>query len=145
MRIVVQRVKQSQVLVGSRVIGQIQQGVLILLGIAKADTTQQADYLIDKLIGLRIFDDGQGKMNLSLQDIQGSVLVVSQFTLLGSCDKGRRPSFDAAASGDLAISLYEYFINQLRQKGLNVQTGQFGAMMEVTIINDGPVTFILEK
>lgn len=145
MRIVVQRVSQSQVTVDGQVVGQIKQGLLVLLGIAKGDTVSQADHLVDKLMGLRIFDDHQGKMNLSIMDIQGSLLVVSQFTLLGNCDKGRRPSFDGAASPELARELYTYVVSRLQQTGLNIQTGQFGAMMQVSLVNDGPVTFVLEK
>lgn len=145
MRIVIQRVKSASVTVQHTIVGQIGQGILVLLGIASTDTQQQADYLVAKLIELRIFDDANGKMNLSAQDVKASFLVVSQFTLYGNCDKGRRPSFDAAASPSVAEELYNYFIGQLKAQGVNVATGQFRAMMDVQLINDGPVTFVIDS
>ena len=119
--------------------------MLVLLGVSKKDTAQDADYLVDKISQLRMFEDGQGKMNLSANDVKGEFLVVSQFTLCGNCDKGRRPSFDDAAPAEKAEELYEYFVEQLRKKDFKVETGVFAAMMEVSLVNDGPVTFIIEK
>lgn len=145
MKILIQRVKSAHVKVGSETVGQINQGLLVFLGVAKTDTQAQADFLVDKLISLRIFDDAEGKMNLALTDVKAEVLVVSQFTLYGQCDKGRRPSFDQAADPALAESLYEYFISKVKQSGISVQTGKFRAMMDVALINDGPVTFLIER
>lgn len=145
MRAVIQRVKESSVTVGKKQISRINCGLLVLLGVAQEDTKENADYLADKIIGLRIFEDDSGKMNRSLLDIGAEMLVVSQFTLLGDCRKGKRPSFVKAAPPDHANELYEYFVNQLRQKGISVQTGRFGAMMDVMLINDGPVTLIVES
>lgn len=145
MRAVLQRVNQSKVEVETKTVGEIQRGLLILLGVAKGDTTADADYLAQKISQLRIFEDPDGKMNLSVSDTEASVLVVSQFTLYGDCRKGRRPSFDQAAPPAQAEELYEYFVNQFRQMSIPVQTGQFRASMQVSLINDGPVTFILES
>ena len=145
MRAVIQRVKESSVTVGKKQISKIDNGLLVLLGIAQEDTTRDADYLADKIAVLRIFEDDNGKMNRSLLDIGGEMLVVSQFTLLGDCRKGRRPSFVKAAPPNHANELYEYFVNQVQQKGISIQTGQFGAMMDVMLINDGPVTLIIES
>jgi D-tyrosyl-tRNA(Tyr) deacylase len=117
----------------------------VLLGIAKSDSEKQADYLVDKLLGLRIFPDEAGKMNRSVREIGGSVLVVSQFTLYGDCRKGRRPSFDLAAGPQHASALYDYFVSQARQNGIPVETGEFQAMMQVHLINDGPVTIICDS
>ena len=128
-----------------KTVGSIQNGVLILLGVAQNDRKTDADYLSDKIANLRIFEDDQGKMNRSLLDTGGEALVVSQFTLLGDCRKGRRPSFVHAAPPDTANQLYEYFTRQLKDKGVRVQTGIFRAMMEVSLVNDGPVTLILES
>ncbi len=145
MRAVVQRVKSSSVAVDNDVIGEIGKGLLILLGVAKADTADNAEYLADKIVNLRIFEDENNKMNRSLLDTGGEMLVVSQFTLLGDCTKGRRPSFVHAAEPDRANELYEHFVEQVRQKGVNITTGQFRAMMDVSLVNDGPVTFIVES
>lgn len=145
MRAVVQRVKSSSVAVDNDVIGEIGKGLLILLGVAKADTADNAEYLADKIVNLRIFEDENNKMNRSLLDTGGEMLVVSQFTLLGDCTKGRRPSFVHAAEPDRANELYEHFVEQVRQKGVNIATGQFRAMMDVSLVNDGPVTFIVES
>jgi D-tyrosyl-tRNA(Tyr) deacylase len=142
---VIQRVKSSSVHVYQKEIGKIGKGLNILLGIQKEDSYEEADKLINKIINLRIFADENEKMNLSLLDVNGSVLVISQFTLLGSVLKGRRPSFDKSAEPKLAEELYEYFVQTLKNKNINVETGIFGAMMEVSIINDGPVTFVIDS
>jgi D-tyrosyl-tRNA(Tyr) deacylase len=145
MRVVAQRVKESTVSVEGQVVGKISRGLLVLLGIAHTDSVAEADYLVDKIINLRIFEDDQGKMNRSLLDTDGQMLVVSQFTLLGDCRKGRRPSFINAAPPEMAEALYDYFTQQARSKGIVVHTGRFRAMMEVQLINDGPVTLVLER
>ncbi len=145
MRAVIQRVKQSSVSVNHQIIGEIGKGLLVLLGVAKEDSEKDADFLADKIVNLRIFEDENNKMNRSLIDTGGEMLVVSQFTLLGDCRKGRRPSFTEAAEPDKANALYEYFVRQVKQKGIRVQTGQFRAMMDVALINDGPVTLIVES
>jgi len=145
MRAVIQRVKSSSVTVGDETVGKIGSGLLVLLGVAEPDQSADADFLAEKIVNLRIFEDEQGKMNRSLIDIGGEMLVVSQFTLLGDCRKGRRPSFIDAAGPDKANELYEYFVAQVRKTGVHVATGRFGAMMEVSLINDGPVTLILES
>ena len=145
MRAVVQRVKKSRVAVGSETVGQIGKGLLVFLGIAKEDTRRDCDYLADKIANLRIFEDKNGKMNQSLLETGGELLVVSQFTLLGDCRKGRRPSFIRAAEPDVANQLYQHFVRVVRQKGISVKTGQFRAMMEVSLVNDGPVTLIIES
>ena len=145
MKAVVQRVTQSSVSVDGQVVGSIEQGLMVLLGVAQEDTEQQADYLVDKIIHLRIFEDDEGKMNCSLLDTGADMLVVSQFTLLGDCRKGRRPSFVAAAPPARAEALYNYFVEKIRGRGVNTATGQFGAMMKVSLINDGPVTLIVES
>ena len=145
MRAVIQRVKSSSVTVGDETIGKIDSGLLVLLGVAKPDQSADADFLAEKIVNLRIFEDEQGKMNRSLIDIGGEMLVVSQFTLLGDCRKGRRPSFIDAAGPDKANELYEYFVAQVRETGVHIATGRFRAMMEVSLINDGPVTLILES
>lgn len=142
---VIQRVKSSSVTVNNEIIGAINSGLLVLLGIAKNDIGDDADYLANKVTNLRIFEDENRKMNRSLLDIGGEMLVVSQFTLLGDCKKGRRPSFILAAGPDQADKLYERFIDQVRQKDVTVVTGRFGATMEVALINDGPVTLIMES
>ena len=144
MRAVLTRVKSASVTVDGSVIGQIGQGFLILLGVTHEDTEAQAVKLADKLMGLRIFEDENGKMNRSLEDVGGQVLVVSQFTLYGNCKKGRRPEFLAAARPELAIPLYEKFIALCRDKGFSVETGEFGAEMLVESVNDGPVTLIVD-
>ena len=145
MRMVIQRVTEASVAVNDQVIGRIGKGIAVLLGVAKGDTEREADYLAQKLINLRIFEDDAGKMNRSVQEIGGEVLVVSQFTLLGDCRKGRRPGFSDAAPPAEADRLYLYFVEQLRAQGLHVETGQFQAMMLVKIHNDGPVTFVIEN
>ncbi len=145
MRMVIQRVTEASVTVGERVVGRIGGGIAVLLGVAKGDTEKEADYLLNKLINLRIFSDDEGKLNLSVQDIGGELLVVSQFTLLGDCRKGRRPGFSNAAPPEEADRLYMYFVEQLRTKGFKVETGEFQAMMLVKIHNDGPVTFVIES
>lgn len=145
MRAVVQRVKQASVTIDGEIVGQIGPGLLILLGIRHEDTQADLDFLADKLVNLRIFADAEEKMNLSVKDVNGGLLVVSQFTLYGDCRKGRRPSFIAAARPETAIPLYEQFIEKLRTTGLQVETGRFGAMMDVSLINDGPVTLIIDS
>jgi len=145
MRAVVQRVKESSVKTGEETISRIGRGLMVLLGVAQEDRASDADYLANKIANLRIFEDDLGKMNRSLLETGGQMLVVSQFTLLGDCRKGRRPSFVAAAEPVKATELYEYFVEQVRRVGVSVQTGRFGAMMQVTLINDGPVTLILES
>ena len=144
MRVVVQRVKRSSVTIDGEVVGQIGPGLLILLGIREGDGDRQLEFLAEKLLNLRIFADEAGKMNRSVLDVKGELLVVSQFTLYGDCRKGRRPSFIDAARPEVAIPLYERFVARLRQGGLEVQTGEFGAMMDVELVNDGPVTLIIE-
>lgn len=144
MRAVLTRVKSASVTVDGSVIGQIGQGFLILLGVTHEDTEAQAVKLADKLMGLRIFEDENGKMNRSLEDVGGQVLVVSQFTLYGNCKKGRRPEFLAAARPEIAIPLYEKFIALCRDKGFSVETGEFGAEMLVESVNDGPVALIVD-
>jgi D-tyrosyl-tRNA(Tyr) deacylase len=145
MRAVVQRVKKSSVTTGGQIIGQIGRGLLVLLGVAQADRPSDADYMANKIANLRIFEDADGKMNRSLLETGNQMLVVSQFTLLGDCRKGRRPSFVAAAEPAKATELYEYFIEQVRSLGISAETGRFRATMEVALINDGPVTLILES
>ena len=145
MRAVIQRVKKSSVVVNRHIIGEIGKGLLVLVGIAKDDKTGDADYLADKIINLRIFEDEAGKMNRSLFETGGEMLVVSQFTLLGDCRKGRRPSFFDAAEPDKAKELYHYFSKQVKKKRIPVKTGEFRAMMDVSLINDGPVTLIIES
>ncbi len=145
MRVVVQRVLQAKVDVDCQTVGQIGKGLLIFLGVAKADTEQDADYLVQKVTELRIFEDAEGKMNLSAAQVNAAFLVVSQFTLLGNCDKGRRPSFDAAADPAKGEALYNYFVDQLKKSNMDVATGRFRAMMEVSLVNDGPVTFVIDS
>ena len=144
MRAVLTRVKSASVTVDGRVAGQIGQGFLILLGVTHEDTEVQAVKLADKLTGLRIFEDENGKMNQGLESVDGQVLVVSQFTLYGNCRKGRRPDFLAAARPEVAIPLYEKFIQLIRDKGIHVETGEFGAEMLVESVNDGPVTLVVD-
>ena len=145
MRAVIQRVKESSVKIDDRIISQISQGLLVLLGVAQGDRQLDADYLADKIVNLRIFEDENGKMNRSLLETGTQMLLVSQFTLLGDCRRGRRPSFGAAAEPAEATALYEYFIEAVMSLGISVETGRFGAMMEVAMVNDGPVTLILES
>ena len=145
MRAVVQRVKESSVKVEGDVVGSIGLGFNILLGIGKDDSEEDLKYLKDKIINLRVFEDEDGKMNLSLQDVGGDLLVISQFTLYGDCRKGRRPNFMSALGGEEAERLYELFIKECSKEGINVKSGRFGAEMEVHIINDGPVTILLDS
>ena len=145
MRIVLQRVKEAKVEVEGKTVGQIQKGYMLLVGITHDDTQEDAAKLADKIAHLRIFEDADGKMNHSIQDVEGSILSVSQFTLYGDTRKGRRPNFMNAAKPDYAKDLYDQFNVLLSQKGLHVETGVFGAMMDVSLINDGPVTLILEN
>ena len=128
-----------------RATGQIGRGFLLLVGFTSTDTTAQVEWMAEKVAGLRLFGDDEGKMNLSLADVGGALLVVSQFTLYGNAEKGRRPSFIDAARPEIAIPLYESFVTQLRSKGFRVETGEFGAMMDVDLVNDGPVTLLLER
>ena len=144
MRAVVQRVTHARVTVGQEVVGEIARGLLVLLGVAPDDTAERAAWLADKIVGLRIFGDSEGKMNLDVREIGGAVLVVSQFTLYGDCRKGRRPSFIEAAPPETAIPLYEEFVAAIRAQGIRAETGRFGAMMQVELVNDGPVTLIVE-
>jgi D-tyrosyl-tRNA(Tyr) deacylase len=146
MRIVLQRVSRASVLVDGKTVGSVGKGLCLLVGVEKGDREEDADYLARKAVQLRIFPDGEKGMNLSLQDIKGEVLAVSQFTLAGSVRKGRRPSFDGAEDPDKAAGLFAYFVDRLRALGVDrVETGVFAALMEVRITNDGPVTFVLER
>jgi D-aminoacyl-tRNA deacylase len=145
MRAVVQRVSRARVLIDQEVVGQIDRGLLVLLGVARGDGAEQARWLADKIVSLRIFADDEGKMNRSLADVEGGALVVSQFTLYGDCQKGRRPSFIDAAPPEIAIPLYEEFLTAVRALGIPTATGRFGALMQVELVNDGPVTLILES
>jgi D-tyrosyl-tRNA(Tyr) deacylase len=138
-------VGEAEVKVGGKSVGRIGRGILVLLGVEKGDGERDADWLAEKIGNLRIFEDEAGKMNLSVKEVAGELLAVSQFTLAGNCAKGRRPSFDSAAPPEEANRLYEYFVEKLRWLGLPVETGVFQAMMQVSLINDGPVTFILES
>lgn len=145
MKAVVQRVSESRVTVDGRIIGAIGRGLLVLLGVAREDTETDADYLCDKILNLRIFEDEAGKMNRSVLESGGQMLVVSQFTLLGDCRKGRRPSFIEAAAPETANRLYEYFVARARTRGITMQTGEFRTMMAVSLVNDGPVTLIVDS
>ena len=145
MRAVVQRVSRAKVTVNGEVTGEIAGGLVVLLGVAAADTNSDADYLAEKIAGLRIFEDEDGKMNRAVADTGGSLLVVSQFTLYGDVRRGKRPSFDDAARPQKARELYEYFVERIRTKGLRCETGRFQEMMEVELVNDGPVTILLDS
>lgn len=146
MKLVVQRVKNANVVVENKTIGEISKGFMVLLGVAPTDTKEIADFLVQKLTHLRIFEDENEKMNLSIQDIDGELLIVSQFTLYANCNHGNRPSFTEAAKPDLANELYEYFVEQCKKENIKkVATGEFGADMQVSLQNDGPVTIVLEK
>jgi len=145
MRAVIQRVQEARVEVDGEVIGKIGQGFLVLLGVRKDDTEGDVRYLADKVTGLRIFEDEAGKMNLSISEVKGEILAVSQFTLYGDCRKGRRPSFDEAAPPDVAERLYELFVEEIRKSGIKVETGRFRALMDVYLINSGPVTILLDS
>lgn len=145
MKVVLQRVSEARVTVNGEITGEIGRGLLLLVGIGREDEDADLVWMADKLAGLRIFEDREGKMNLSVTDIGGSILSVSQFTLYGDCRKGRRPSFTDAARPEIANEMYERFNSLLRERGIRVETGRFGAMMEVALVNDGPVTFILDS
>jgi D-tyrosyl-tRNA(Tyr) deacylase len=145
MRAVVQRVSRASVKVNGEYTGRIAEGLLVLLGVARADTISDADYLAEKIAGVRIFEDNEGKMNLSVLDVGGAVLTVSQFTLYGDVRRGKRPSFDAAARPELAQTLYECFVTRMRALGLRCETGRFQEMMEVELVNQGPVTILLDS
>ena len=145
MRLVIQRVREARVEVDGRCCGSIAAGLMVLMAVAKSDTTGDADYLVEKLLGLRIFPDGDGKMNRSVVEVGGGLLVVSNFTLYGDCGKGRRPSFDLAAAPEQARGLYDYFVERLRAGGVRVETGVFQAAMMVHLVNDGPVTLLCES
>ena len=145
MRAVIQRVSRAKVTVDGHVLGAIERGLLVLLGVAEGDDESAADYLAEKTAGLRIFDDAAGKMNLSVGEVNGAVLVVSQFTLYGDVRRGKRPSFDRAARPERANELYEHFVGRIRAAGLRCETGRFQAMMDVELVNDGPVTILLDS
>ena len=145
MRAVIQRVSEASVIVDGSTAGSIRTGLLILLGVGKTDTPADADYLVDKIVGLRIFPDDAGKMNRNVEEAQGALLVVSQFTLYGDCRKGRRPSFDQAAPPEVAQSLYEYFVHTARRRPIQVETGVFQASMQVRLLNQGPVTIVMDS
>ncbi|RKP54277.1 D-tyrosyl-tRNA(Tyr) deacylase [Cohnella endophytica] len=145
MKVVLQRVKEAKVAVDGQIVGEIGKGLLLLVGVGQEDNEQDLNWMADKLAGLRIFEDESGKMNLSVEDVGGAILSVSQFTLFGDCRKGKRPNFMGAARPELAESFYEAFNERLRSKGLQVETGKFGAMMDVSLVNDGPVTLIVDS
>ena len=145
MKAVIQRVSCGSVSVASEQIGGIKQGLVVLLGVGREDTQEDADYLSDKIVNLRIFEDSNGKMNLSLLDVKGEMLVISQFTLLADCRKGRRPSFVKAARPDTADKLYRYFMDRVRAARIPVEAGRFGAHMAVSLVNDGPVTIVIDS
>ncbi|MFI3207705.1 MAG: D-aminoacyl-tRNA deacylase [Eubacteriales bacterium] len=145
MKFVIQRVSEASVTVDNEIVGEIQKGYMVLIGVSDNDTKEVADKLIKKMIGLRIFEDGEGKTNISLADVSGSLLLISQFTLYANCKKGNRPSFFLAGNPDMAESLYEYIIEQCKQQVHNVQRGIFGANMNVSLVNDGPFTIVLDS
>ena len=145
MRACIQRVSSARVTVGGRTVGEIGRGLLVLLGVAAADEDADVRWTVDKVVGLRVFDDGEGKMNLALAEVSGALLVVSQFTLLGDCRKGRRPSFIAAAAPEVAERRYEQFVEAARGAGAQVATGQFRTHMRIELVNDGPVTILLDS
>ena len=145
MKLVVQRVKNASVEVDKKIVGKIDKGYLVLLGVTHTDTKEIADYLVKKLCNLRIFEDENGKMNLNIKQVDGSMLIVSQFTLYGDCTDGNRPSFTNAAKPDFANELYEYFCDKCSENNIHIEKGIFGADMKVSLLNDGPVTIILEK
>jgi D-aminoacyl-tRNA deacylase len=145
MRVILQRVSRASVEVDGRIVGEIGAGLLVLLGVAKPDTAADADALVAKILNLRILADEAGKMNRSILDCTGELLIVSQFTLYGDCSRGRRPGFDSAAPAEQARALYEYFVEAARRSGLKVETGVFQAHMAVSLVNDGPVTFLIES
>lgn len=145
MRAVVQRVKEASVTVEDEIVGEIKGGLLVLLGVGDEDDNKDLDYLVEKVVGLRIFEDDNDKMNLSIKDVSGELLVVSQFTLYGDARKGKRPSFSSSASPDIGLKYYEEFINRTKKLGIKTETGVFGAHMSVNLINNGPVTILLDS
>ena len=145
MKFLVQRVKNAQVEVENKIVGKIDKGFLVFIGITHTDTKEIADFLVKRLVNLRVFEDENGKMNLALKDVEGSLLLVSQFTLYGDCSGGNRPSFTEAAKPEFANELYEYIISECKKKINKVETGVFGAHMDISLLNDGPVTIMLEK
>jgi D-tyrosyl-tRNA(Tyr) deacylase len=145
MRAVVQRVTKASVSVGGSTVGSIALGLLVLLGVSKSDTSAAADYMVEKVLGLRIFEDAEGKMNRNVQEVKGAVLVVSQFTLFGDVRRGKRPSFDDAARPEQAKDLYEYLVRKIREREIECATGEFQAMMQVSLVNDGPVTILIDS
>lgn len=145
MRAVIQRVSSASVTVEDQIVGRIDEGLLVLLGVGHDDVEADADYLADKITGLRVFEDADGKMNLSVVDVKGAILAVSQFTLFGDVRRGKRPSFDAAARPEHAKKLYEYFVEKVRATGVRCETGTFQAMMQVSLVNEGPVTILLDS
>ena len=145
MKLVIQRVSEARVNVDGIAVGAIRTGLVVLVGISKSDTAKDADYLADKVLGLRIFPDDEGKMNRNVAEVNGGILIISQFTLYGDCRRGRRPSFDAAAQPDQALTLYNYFVDAVRKSAVPVETGTFQAMMEVSLVNQGPVTIVIES
>ena len=142
---VIQRCSQGKVTISDKVVGEISNGLVILLGVQKNDTEKDANFLVNKISGLRIFSDENDKMNLSIKDVNGSALVISQFTLCGDTKKGRRPSFIKAATPDDGTQLYEYFMSEMKKGGVPIESGEFGAMMDVELVNNGPVTFVLNS
>ena len=142
---VIQRCSRGKVTVSEKVVGEIDNGLVILLGVQKGDTEKDANFLVNKISGLRIFSDENDKMNLSIKDVNGSALVISQFTLCGDTKKGRRPSFIKAATPDDGNRLYEYFMSEMKKSGVPIESGEFGAMMDVALVNNGPVTFVLNS
>jgi D-tyrosyl-tRNA(Tyr) deacylase len=145
MRAVVQRVTRASVKVDGGIVGQIEKGLMVLLGVAQDDTEADADYLADKVVGMRVFEDADEKMNLAVTEVGGAILAVSQFTLYGDMRRGRRPSFDSAARPEQARRLYEYFVEKIRAAGIRCKNGKFQAMMEVELVNDGPVTILIDS
>ena len=145
MKVVIQRVKYANVKIEDKIVGKINKGFMILLGIGKNDTKKEADYIVKKICNLRVFEDENGKMNLSLKEVNGELLIFAQFTLYANCNSGNRPSFIDSAKPDVAIPLYEYVIKECKKQGFKVETGKFGADMKVELLNDGPVTIIIEK
>ena len=145
MKALIQRVKRASVTIGGELYSKIDKGLLVFLGVEKEDTVENCEKLSQKVLNLRIFEDENDKMNLSVNDVKGEILVVSQFALCGDCKKGTRPSFDKAAHPDIAVKLYEDFVGKIRASGLKTATGKFRAMMDVELVNDGPVTFMVEK
>lgn len=145
MRAVVQRVKEASCKIDEKIVGKIEKGILLFLGIGKGDEDKDLKYLVDKVLGLRIFSDDEGKMNLSLEDVEGEILIISQFTLYGDVRKGKRPSFSNSSSPEIGEAYYKQFIEEVRSRGIKAETGVFGADMDIELINDGPVTILLDS